>query len=122
MFVAAELDGQLLIDQPVVEAFVARLVFAVSILVGLHELTELLAVELRDVLENHADVLRIERAFVLGVVGRVLEDYSLAEVVDRRGAEDFPALLQSLLVIGLVGDRHIHTEDLPALYLLSFLS
>lgn len=64
------------------EVFVAGFVLAVGVLVVLDEFPELLAVKFRDVLENHADVFRVEWPFVLFVVGGVLQDDGLAQEVD----------------------------------------
>lgn len=109
MLIAAEVHRELFIDQPVMKALVRCFQLAVPILVVLHQPGKFLAVELGDVLEHHADVLRVVRTCELLVISSVLQDDSLAEILSAGCFQNDSPLLQRFVVIGLISNHHVHT-------------
>lgn len=103
------------------EVLATRLLLAVVVLVLLDESSQLLAVELRDVLEDHANVSGVVGTCQLLLVRRVLQDDGLAQILGAGCFQNIPALLEGFVVVCLVGDHHVHTLLLRRRYLLRLL-
>ena len=91
--VACQLSRLGLLNESPVEVFVGCLDFAVGVLECFHKFGKLLAVELGDVLEDHADITRVETPCELLVVSFILQNDGLAEIVDRRCIQNGSPLL-----------------------------
>ncbi len=85
--IARQLQGLLLIGQPIVESLPRSLWLAIGVLVVFQDLDKFFVVERGRVLDDHADVFVVKLALELGHELLVLQNDRLAQMMDRVRAQ-----------------------------------